>query len=215
MAGRALPSIADSCSAQRHVRYGSKADICSAPTHVRFTPNSDRKSRHAQMVMSALPLKADMCGASRDVRFGPIADIGFLFDHVVGLRKQRWWDRYAERPSPLEIYHQLVLGWSLHGKISGLLAFEDAINVTRGAAVLVDKINAIGDQSAVGDIKSVGNDRRKFVLGREHIDQFAIRNCQCAPRYNQTAIWLACERGDSAFSLGRVAHIDWSHVHPE
>jgi hypothetical protein len=45
-----------------NVRFGSKADICSAPTHVRFTPNSDRKSRHAQMVMSALPLKADMMG---------------------------------------------------------------------------------------------------------------------------------------------------------
>src|SRR5262245_55195796 len=57
------------------VRSGSKADICSAPTHVRFTPNSDRKNRDAQMVMSALPLKADMCGATRDVRFGPKADI--------------------------------------------------------------------------------------------------------------------------------------------
>src|SRR5262249_53327537 len=57
------------------VRFGSKADICSATRHVRFTPNSDRKSRHAQMVMSALPLKADMCGATRDVRYGPIADI--------------------------------------------------------------------------------------------------------------------------------------------
>src|SRR5262245_59939878 len=73
------------------VRFGSLADVVvsridarftpesrhlrCAPTHVRFTPNSDRKSRHAQMVMSALPLKADMCGATRDVRFGPIADM--------------------------------------------------------------------------------------------------------------------------------------------
>jgi hypothetical protein len=31
--------------------------------HIRFTPNSDRKSGHLPMVMSALPLKADMCGA--------------------------------------------------------------------------------------------------------------------------------------------------------
>src|SRR5262245_53224568 len=58
-----------------HVRFGSQADMCGAPTHVRFTPNSDHKSRHAQMVMSALPLKADMCGALAHVRFGPIADI--------------------------------------------------------------------------------------------------------------------------------------------
>jgi len=45
------------------VRFGSLADIRTATSDVRFTPNSDRKSRHAAMVMSALHLKADMCGA--------------------------------------------------------------------------------------------------------------------------------------------------------
>jgi hypothetical protein len=49
------------------VRFGSKADMCSAKRDVRFTPNSDRKSGHAQMVMSALPPKADMCSATSDV----------------------------------------------------------------------------------------------------------------------------------------------------
>jgi hypothetical protein len=57
------------------VRFGSEADMCSAQAHVRFTPNSDRESGHAVMVMSALPLKADMCGATACVRYGPIADI--------------------------------------------------------------------------------------------------------------------------------------------
>src|SRR5262245_25757334 len=54
-----------------NVRFGSKADMCSAKRHVRFTPNSDRESRHAAMVMSALPLKADSCSAATHVRFGP------------------------------------------------------------------------------------------------------------------------------------------------
>jgi len=54
------------------VRFGSKADICAATSDVRFTPDSDRKSRHAAMVMSALHPKADMCGANRHVCFGPI-----------------------------------------------------------------------------------------------------------------------------------------------
>jgi hypothetical protein len=49
--------------------------MCAAKRHVRFTPNSDRESGHAAMVMSALLLKADMCGANINVRFGPIADI--------------------------------------------------------------------------------------------------------------------------------------------
>jgi hypothetical protein len=50
----------------------------SAKEHVRFTPNSDRESGHAQMVMSALPPKADMCSARGDVRYGPKADIGTI-----------------------------------------------------------------------------------------------------------------------------------------
>jgi hypothetical protein len=61
-----------------NVRFGSEADARAAKRHVRFTPNSDRKSRHAAMVMSALPPKADMCGANRHVCFGPIADIASL-----------------------------------------------------------------------------------------------------------------------------------------
>jgi hypothetical protein len=60
---------------RQHVRFGSLADICSAKRHVRFTPNSDRKSGHAAMVMSALPSKADMCSAASDVCYGPTADI--------------------------------------------------------------------------------------------------------------------------------------------
>jgi len=57
------------------VRFGSLADICGAISHVRFAPDSDRKSRLAQTVMSALASKADVCGANRYVCFGPIADI--------------------------------------------------------------------------------------------------------------------------------------------
>src|SRR5262245_1259769 len=45
---------------------------------VRFTPNSDRKSRHPQKVMSALPPRADMCSAHTHVCYGPIADLLLL-----------------------------------------------------------------------------------------------------------------------------------------
>src|SRR5262245_38930599 len=62
------------CAFHRYVRYGSNADMCCAIGDVRFTPNSDRESRHAAMVMSALPPKADMCSAMAHVGFGPKAD---------------------------------------------------------------------------------------------------------------------------------------------
>ena len=55
------------------VRFGSKADICAATNHVRFTPDSDRKSGHAAMVMSALLLKADIDRRLGNVCFVPIA----------------------------------------------------------------------------------------------------------------------------------------------
>ena len=54
-----------------------------------------KRTYAAQKGMSALPPKADMCGANRNVRYVPIADMLTLFDDIVGLRKQRWWDRYA------------------------------------------------------------------------------------------------------------------------
>jgi hypothetical protein len=77
--------------------------------------------------------------------------------------------------------HELVLGRRLHGKIGGLLAFEDAIDVSRGAPVLVDEINAIGDQNAAGHINPVGNDRRKFVLGHDRTAAPAQRMAKWPP----------------------------------
>src|SRR5215470_13129755 len=40
-----------------------------------------------------------------------------LFDHLVGLREQRWRDRYAKCLSCLEVDHQFVLGWRLYREI--------------------------------------------------------------------------------------------------
>jgi len=55
--------LLDGAQLLANVRFGSFADICAATSDVRFTPNSDRKSRHPQTVMSAVPPKADMCSA--------------------------------------------------------------------------------------------------------------------------------------------------------
>jgi hypothetical protein len=49
---------------------------CLVSRYLRFTPNSDHKSGHAPMAVSALSLKADVCGALAHVCYGPTADIG-------------------------------------------------------------------------------------------------------------------------------------------
>jgi len=87
-----------------HVRFGSEADICAATSHVRFTPNSDRKSRHAALVMSALPPKADMCSATVHVCFGPIADMALLlFDHFIRDGDYPWRHLNAEQPHRMKV----------------------------------------------------------------------------------------------------------------
>src|SRR5262249_6479801 len=66
-----------------------------------------------------------------------------LFDHVIGLREQRRWHRYAQRLRSLEVDHQLVLGRRLYRKIGRLLAFENTIDVACGTTELIDRIRAV------------------------------------------------------------------------
>src|SRR6476620_10906512 len=104
--------------------------------------------------MSALPPKADMSSATWDVCFGPIADScgaqkESLFDHFVGgLLKMH---RHVETQSfgRLEIDDELILSRRLHRHVGGLLALEDAIDVTGCVSILVDEIGPIGNQAPI------------------------------------------------------------------
>ena len=61
-------------------------------------------------------------------------------DHLVGAGEHRGGYIEAEGFRGFQIDHQLVFGRRLHGKVGGLLALEDAVDVLSRAAVLVDKI---------------------------------------------------------------------------
>src|SRR5262249_61287533 len=98
--------------------------MCIATAHVRFTPNSDRKSRHAQMVMSALPPKADICSAQAHVCFGPIADSCSaarvsLFDHFVRDGHYPWRQLDAEHSRRLYVDDELEFGRLQHWQAGG------------------------------------------------------------------------------------------------
>src|SRR5471030_2394853 len=114
---------------------GQSLPIHSAPVlnDVRYASNSGQTQAR---------LECPLCATSGLMHRSKKA----LFDHLVGLRKQRWGDREAERLGGLEVDHQFVLGRHLHWKVGGLLALEDAIDVAGRTPVLVDKISAIGDQ---------------------------------------------------------------------
>src|SRR5262249_49199287 len=64
-------------------------------------------------------------------------------DHLVGAGKHGCRNVETQRLRGLEIDRQLELGRCLYGKVSRLLAFEDAIDVAGRASILVREIGPI------------------------------------------------------------------------
>jgi hypothetical protein len=56
-------------------------------------------------------------------------------------------ERFAERSCRLEIDDKLVFGRCLHRQVSRFLAPEDTIDVAGRPAVLVEVVEAVGDQA--------------------------------------------------------------------
>jgi hypothetical protein len=66
-------------------------------------------------------------------------------DHLVSAGKYCRRDCEAQCLRSSKIDNQLILGWSLHRQIGGLLALEDAVDISCPAPHLVNKIGSIGD----------------------------------------------------------------------
>src|SRR5262245_16881430 len=139
----------------------------------------------------------------------------FSFDYLVGAREQCRGHSEADRLRGLQIDHQVILGRRLHRQVSGLLAFEDAIDVTRRAAELIDKVRPVRDQAARrGDVAlNVGGG--KFVPGCKRDDQIAMHHRQRTSRDNHAAVRGARECRYGAFDLARVSHVHRGYFHPQ
>src|SRR5262249_48008638 len=96
------------------------------------------------------------------------------FVHLVGAGEQHRGHLEAERSRRFEVDDQLVLRWRLHRQIGWLLAFQDAVDVTRRAPILIDEIRPVGDQAAIADIKTGVVDDRQSVPSRKRKDQLSM-----------------------------------------
>src|SRR5205814_907322 len=72
-----------------------------------------------------------------------------------------------------EIDQQLVLGRRLHGKVGWLLTFQNTVNVLGRAAVRINLIRSIGDESSVSDPHSAGKYRGQSISCSQVNDQAA------------------------------------------
>src|SRR5215471_9371416 len=71
-----------------------------------------------------------------------------LLYHLVGAAEHRLWHGQAHRLRGFEVDYQLILGRCLYGKVRRFLALEDAVDVPRRAAELIEKIRPVRDQSS-------------------------------------------------------------------
>src|SRR6202048_3533561 len=167
-------------------------------------------------MMSAYPPKAAATRTSRHLREVPEAVISpSLFDHLVGEREQLVRHSETERLGSFEIDREFVLCRRLHRQVRRFLAFEYAIDVPGGTAVLVEKIIPIGDQATASDVESSVVDGGQFVPSRKRDDQLAMEHRQRARRHDQAAIQVARECCDGALDFTGVANIDRADLHAD
>jgi len=90
-----------------------------------------------------------------------------LFDHLVGADEERLPHGKAKRLHRLQVDHELEFRWLLYGKVGGLGALQDLIDVDCGLSIRIGLIGPIAQQAAlVCEIADEGH-RRQSIADRE------------------------------------------------
>src|SRR5262249_46301107 len=122
--------------------------------------------------MSASPLTA----AQKPIAGGPRSAIsgreqtqqgGSLFDHTVGAGEQRIGEGKTECLRGLEIDRHPELDWQLDWQVVWLGAFQDAIDIRRGAWVIIEHFVSVGQQATDFSEEAERVDGGETIAGRQ------------------------------------------------
>src|SRR5262249_56856090 len=92
---------------------------------------------------------------------------------------------------------------------------KNAVDVAGGAAVLVEEIRTVGDETAGSGEVTGGVDRRQAMLGRERYDHAAMDRRPGAAEHDQAAAGRLRERREGAVDFAGIAHVDGTQLHAE
>src|SRR5215472_4687763 len=120
----------------------------------------------------------------------------------------------AKRLGGLEVDRQLVLGRRLYRKVGRPLAFENAIDVTSGLPVGINRVWPITDQATGGDERAPWVGSRQSMSGCKRDDQIAIIINQGACHHDQPAIGSACKFSNGALNVFAILPTERDHLRP-
>ena len=136
-------------------------------------------------------------------------------DHLVGTGEQHWRHGNADGPRGLEIYHEPELGWHLDGQIARFFAPKDAIEVRCRPPELVDDVDAVNHQAAVGSKDPYWVNCGHPVFLRQ-IDDHLATSCRNRIRlHDKTRVRLDRQAVKCIYDLGNIAHPDRDRLHAQ
>src|SRR5712692_5812492 len=127
---------------------------------------------------------------------------------VIRPQQQRRRDREAQRPSRVEVDHQIVLRRLLYGQVAWLGSFEDLVHVDGGASNLVVKVHRIGHEATDLDKLLLPPHRRYPALGGEVNEGFSMLSGQNTRGPEKRVGALPRHRDKGALELARCSHLE-------